>query len=97
MSCAWNSRHFHGFVNLIKKVLTNLCSKIDSNKNESQDLKFFRFKQGAKVGTLGRQNERNSSYVRLAHMVFHVSLSKIKMFIFNIFFFGFKLYSEEQK
>ena len=23
--------------------------------------------QGVKVGTLGRQNERNSSYVRLAH------------------------------
>ena len=26
-----------------------------------------RFVQGVKVGTLGRQNERNSSYVRLAH------------------------------
>ena len=25
------------------------------------------FTQGVKVGTLGRQNERNSSYVRLAH------------------------------
>jgi len=25
------------------------------------------FFQGVKVGTLGRQNERNSSYVRLAH------------------------------
>ena len=25
------------------------------------------YTQGVKVGTLGRQNERNSSYVRLAH------------------------------
>ena len=41
--------------------------------------------QGVKVGTLGRQNERNSSYI---WFVFYVSMpNKIKLLLFNIFFF----------
>ena len=33
----------------------------------STSIIFFYFLQGVKVGTFGRLNERNSSYVRLAH------------------------------
>ena len=49
--------------------------------------------QGVKVGTLGRQNERNISYVRGgSHLyilfVFYVSLpNEIKLLLFNIFIF----------
>ena len=51
---------------------------------------FVKMDQGVKVVMLGRQNERNSSYVRLAHtFVFYVSLpNEIKLLLFNIFFFG---------
>ena len=45
--------------------------------------------QGVKVGTLGRQNERNSRYVRLyIWFVFYASLpNEINLLLFNIFFF----------
>ena len=48
--------------------------------------------QGVKVGTLGRQNEGNRSYVRLdlyIWYVFYVSLpNEMKLLLFYIFFFG---------
>ena len=57
-------------------------------------------KQGAKVGTLGRQIKRNSSYVRFAQahtsivyiwFEFYVSLpNEIKLLHFDLFFFGKK-------
>ena len=44
--------------------------------------------QGGKVGTLGRQNERNSSWHLYIWFVFYVSLPmEIKQLLFNIFFF----------
>ena len=57
----------------IKKVVdaqacSDLCTESKENGNDCQ---YFNFKvhpsQGVKVVMLGRQNERNSSYVRLAH------------------------------
>ena len=50
--------------------------------------------QGVKARMLGRQNDRNKSYVSLAHtsifgLFFYVSLpNEIKLLLFNIFFFG---------
>ena len=56
----------------------------------------FSQNQGVKVGTLGRQNERNISYVRLAHTslfglcFMSVCLMKSNCYsLIHIFFFGY--------
>ena len=63
-----------------------LCIKIFATLDKSDV--YFVPHQGGKVGTLGRQNERNSSWHLYIWFVFYVSLPmEIKQLLFNIFFF----------